>query len=317
MNINPLISIIIPAYNVAAYLEQCVGSVLEQTFSNYEIILVDDGATDNTGSICDAYSGNKKIKIIHKENGGLSDARNVGLESACGQYIAFLDADDYWCDRDFLKKISKKVNLTDVDILVFGYNKVLKDSIIEIRIPDSNATNILDLVREDSFNICAWDKIVRRELLVNNKIDFRKKVYSEDMEWCSKLFSVANTCSVLQQAPYMYRQREGSITKTLSDKNIKDIYQNYGRCLYVQKSMDEERKRAFNYFLSKNFSMFLIAITQIEKSKQEQYYSFIKQNKDILKYNSRKREKLMYYCLSCFGIRITENLIGCLYKRRG
>ena len=317
MILEPLISIIIPAYNVETYIDQCIKSVLNQTYKNYEIILVDDGATDNTGSICDMYGKNENIKVIHKKNGGLSDARNVGLELAGGKYVMFLDSDDYWNDTYFLKKIHERILSKDVDLIVFGYNKILNQKIIDTRIPTCNATDICDLVRKDAFDICAWDKVIKRSLLTNNEISFRKNVYSEDMEWCSKVFSTAKSCCVLSEAPYSYRQREGSITKTLSNKNIQDVRDNYKRCIEIQKSMNEDYQIAFNYFLAKNFSMFLIAITQIDKHERKKYYSFINQNKYILRYYSRNREKMIYICLLCFGISFTESLIGWIYKRRG
>ncbi len=93
---NDLISIVIPIYNVQDYLERCIQSIISQTYKNIEIILVDDGATDNSGKLCDEYlKKDERIKVIHKENGGLSDARNVGKENANGKYIAFIDSDDY------------------------------------------------------------------------------------------------------------------------------------------------------------------------------------------------------------------------------
>lgn len=93
---NDLISIVVPIYNVQDYLERCIQSIISQTYKNIEIILVDDGATDNSGKLCDEYlKKDERIKVIHKENGGLSDARNVGKENANGKYIAFIDSDDY------------------------------------------------------------------------------------------------------------------------------------------------------------------------------------------------------------------------------
>lgn len=93
---NDLISIVVPIYNVQDYLERCIESIILQTYKNIEIILVDDGATDNSGKICDEYlKKDERIKVVHKENGGLSDARNVGKENANGKYIAFIDSDDY------------------------------------------------------------------------------------------------------------------------------------------------------------------------------------------------------------------------------
>jgi len=313
-----LFSVIIPVYNVKEYLRHCVMSVLKQSCESVEVILVDDGSTDGSEKICDDFRDYNKVKIIHKSNGGLSDARNVGLKFANGEYILFLDADDYWDDSNFLNKASDMIEKENPDLIVFGYKKINNVGEITKYIPKSFCGTICNLTKLGGYNICAWDKIVRKKSLSEYNIQFRKGVYSEDMEWCSKVFSVVKSCCVLSEAPYAYRQREGSITKTLSNKNIQDVRDNYERCIDIQKKMEESYQIAFNYFLAKNFSMFLISITQIDKHEQKKYYSFINKNKYILRYCSRNREKMIYICLLCFGIRFTECLIGWIYnKRRG
>lgn len=317
MKAYPLFSIIIPAYNVELYIEQCVNSVLTQTFESYEIILVDDGAIDSTGKLCDELGEEDKIKVIHKENGGLSDARNVGLEHAIGDYVIFLDSDDYWADNDFLSKVSKMIIENPVDLIIFGNKRFTENGISRVYIPQISADDIYELVEYDEFNICAWDKVIKRSLLIDNKIDFRKKVFSEDMEWCSKVFLSVNTCKVLAEAPYMYRQREGSITKTISKKNIDDVKNNYDKCIQIKKLMNDKRATAFNYFLSKNFSMFMIVLTQIDKADQVEYYDFIRENKSILRYSNRNREKIIRVCLMFLGIKVTERLIGQIYSMKG
>ena len=109
-------SIIIPCYKVEQYLHQCVDSVLAQTFDDYEVILVDDGSPDGSPAICDEYSKkSNKVKVIHKLNGGLSDARNVGLKEASGDYIVFLDSDDWWCDNNALMKTADRLESSHAD----------------------------------------------------------------------------------------------------------------------------------------------------------------------------------------------------------
>ena len=314
---NVLFSVIIPVYNVKRYLRKCVTSVLKQNYESIEVILVDDGSTDGSGKICDDFSYCNNVKIIHKSNGGLSDARNEGLKIADGEYVLFLDSDDYWNDSNFLYKASNIIKDENPDLIVFGYKKIRDDEILMEYIPPKFCGTICDLTKMGGYNICAWDKIVRKKSLCEYNIQFRKDVYSEDMEWCSKVFCAVKSCFVLSESPYMYRQREGSITKTLNNKNIQDVRDNYKRCIEIQQSMDEAYQVAFNYFLAKNFSMFLIAITQIERHEQKKYYSFINQNKYILRYYSRNREKMIFICLMCFGQRFTEYLIGWICKIGG
>lgn len=117
---NPLISIIIPVYKVEDYLEECVNSVLNQTYRNLEVILVDDGSPDNCPALCDNYARqDKRIKVIHKPNGGLSDARNEGLKNASGEYVLFLDSDDFYIDNEAISQLVKEVHKNPATDIVF------------------------------------------------------------------------------------------------------------------------------------------------------------------------------------------------------
>ena len=115
------ISVIVPVYNVEKYLSRCVDSILNQTFTDFECILVDDGSPDNCGKICDEYAKkDKRVKVIHKQNGGLSDARNTGLDIAGGEYIYFLDSDDY-VEYNLLEKLNDTICVCNAEMIVFGY----------------------------------------------------------------------------------------------------------------------------------------------------------------------------------------------------
>lgn len=310
---NLKISIIIPVYNVENYIRECISSVLNQTYKNIEVILVNDGSTDNSGNICDEYVWNKKIKVVHKKNGGLSDARNKGLEYASGDYIIFLDSDDYWNDIYFLKKIVKILSKNRPDLVVFGYKKFNCSGVTKKYLPRHKEKDICSLAQKGEFNICAWDKIIKHSLLTQNNILFRKNVFSEDMEWCAKIFLAATTCDVLNEFPYSYRQRKGSITNHITKKNIDDVIDNYNRCLDIQKLMYADKRKAFNYYLSKNFSMFIIAFSQIKIEKRIYYFDFIKKNMEILQYSVRKREYIIYYGMKLLGIPVMLMGLRCYY----
>ena len=131
-------SVIIPVFRVENYLRQCVDSVLNQTFNNFEIILVDDGSPDNSPAICDEYvQKDKRVHVIHKINGGLSSARNAGLTVAQGEYVLFLDSDDWWDDLEALAKIDIKLKGANTDILIIGLKKFFmqQNKISNIRVP--------------------------------------------------------------------------------------------------------------------------------------------------------------------------------------
>ena len=131
MKKNNLISIIVPIYNVEKYLKKCIDSIINQTYKNLEIILVDDGSPDNCGKICDEYAKkDNRIKVIHKENGGVSSARNVGVENATGEYIGFVDSDDY-IEKDMYEVLINNLKKENADISIISNYEVYKNKIIE------------------------------------------------------------------------------------------------------------------------------------------------------------------------------------------
>ena len=312
-----MISVIVPVYNVEKYVVQCIESVLWQTYSNLEIIIVDDGSTDSSGKVCEVYKKkDARIKVIHKVNGGLSDARNVGLTQATGTYVVFLDSDDYWNDMDFLNKVSEKIIESEPDMIIFGFRKVDDNGELGKHVPMNDTCIVEELVRNDDFNICAWDKVIKRDVLIKNGITFKKGVYSEDMEWCANLLKAADSCAVIKSDPHSYRQRIGSITKTISSRNVDDIVSNYNACLRLMDAIGPEKKDAYYCYLSKNLSMLIISLSQIERGERKEYNAFIKNNANVLKHHTRKREILIYYSLLLLGVENTEALLGRLYNRK-
>lgn len=304
-------SVVVPIYNVKNYLDECIDGIIRQSFKDYEIILVDDGSTDGSAEACDEWKNKyDSIKVIHKPNGGLSDARNVGANQAEGEYLVFLDSDDYWNDEFFLEKIHDMIHMSNLDLVVFGYKKVINEKELSIYTPQSESKTIEELVLAGEFNICAWDKVVRRDLISSNNIAFRKGVFSEDMEWCSLLYKCVESVAVLPEAPYSYRQRDGSITKRISEKNISDVVYNFERCLEIKTELSQEKGAIFDYYLSKNISMLMLALSQVDRVSQKKYYKFVKDNIAYLKTNTRNREKVMYLAAKILGVSITEKLLA-------
>lgn len=304
-------SVVVPIYNVKNYLDECIEGIIRQSFKGYEIILVDDGSTDGSAEACDEWKNKYDlIKVIHKPNGGLSDARNVGVNQAEGEYLVFLDSDDYWNDDLFLEKIHDMTHMSNPDLVVFGYKKVLDEKELSIYTPRSESKTIEELVLAGEFNICAWDKIVRRELISSNNITFRKGVFSEDMEWCSLLYKYVESVTVLSESPHSYRQRNGSITKRISEKNISDVVHNFERCLQIKEELSQKKRNVFDYYLAKNISMLMIALSQLNKESQKKYYSFVKKNVEYLKESTRNREKAIYLATKILGVSITEKLLA-------
>ena len=222
---NELISIIVPVYNVEEYLERCVESIINQTYQNIEIILVDDGSKDNSGKICDKLKERDiRIKVIHKENGGLSDARNAGLKIANGKYIGFVDSDDY-IEKDMfetLYNLNKKYNS---EISIVSFNELYNGKIIGVRnskkIEELNKINaIKELLIDTKIQSYAWNKLFKRELF--NNIEFPTNKNFEDIATTLLLFEKANKVVLYEEPKYNYVRRDNSIVGIKSYKTYKD-----------------------------------------------------------------------------------------------
>lgn len=231
---EPFFSIIIPVYKVENYLRKCVDSILSQSFKDYEIILVDDGSPDNCPEICEQYSAsNSNIRVIHKTNSGLSDARNSGLDTAQGEYVIFLDSDDFWDDSDCLEKSKDALEREETDILIFGMKKYYQknNNFGEERIPKAVAGNlrsneevICSLMKNNEYVACAWDKVIKRSLIEKNGLRFVSGQLSEDIEWCAKLLLLNPVIRTLHDSFYVYRQQNSnSITNNKGKRNLENV----------------------------------------------------------------------------------------------
>ncbi len=210
-----LISVIVPIYKVEPYLDRCVQSIVEQTFKNLEIILVDDGSPDACPAMCDAWAEkDSRIKVIHKENGGLSDARNAGLAVATGEYIGFIDSDDYIAP-EFLTELYDAMAQTGADIAECATAYVDEDGNI-LRQRNVAPVAQMDklealrrLVLEDGIYQTVWNKLYRRAVI--NGILFEKGKYHEDDFWTYQVFDRMEKLAVVDRPMYYYLQRAGSI----------------------------------------------------------------------------------------------------------
>ena len=225
-----LLSIIVPVYNVEDYLERCIKSLLkEQEDMQYEIILVDDGSKDSGGNICDKYSENYDyIKTFHKENGGLSDARNYGLKYATGKYIVFVDSDDY-LKQNSLNELYYFLESADEDIICFDVEKVENEKVTLLKyLPTDKILTGQEFLRlqykNKSMQIAVWHNVYKRSLLIENNLYFKKGIYHEDEEWTPRVFLKAETVAHRETSFYKYMIRENSIMKQRDfSKHLRDI----------------------------------------------------------------------------------------------
>lgn len=214
---NSKISLIIPVYNVKEYVSKCIESVISQTYKNLEIIIVDDGSTDGSGTICDYYKSiDKRIVVIHKENGGLSSARNSGLKIASGQYIGFIDSDDY-IDSTMYEILINSLSNNKADIVCCDYfefrdNEELFDKIKRRDLIYSKEEAMSHLFDDVGYKCFAWNKLYRKELW--DRASFREGKIFEDIEPTFLVFSMANKIVFVQEKLYYYRVRKSSISQS-------------------------------------------------------------------------------------------------------
>lgn len=253
---NELISVIIPVYNVEAYLEACVKSVMTQTYKNIEIILVDDGSPDNCPAMCDAYAAiDSRVRVIHKENGGLSSARNAGIDAASGDYLAFLDSDDLWSPY-FLERLYFAITDTDADIAVCQFTQFEGDKVPQNPDKQSNLlltkTEAFDcLFNEKNENmVIAPNKLYRRNIFKTIRYPVRK--LHEDEAIIHEVIGASDRIVWIEEAHYFYRQTPGSITTAKFNlKRLDEMFAKEQRIAYFEAhEMHELAERTKRVYLN-------------------------------------------------------------------
>lgn len=210
---KPLISIVVPVYNAEKTLERCLDSVLQQSFRDYEVILINDGSQDQSSRICERYAAtDDRIRVLHQDNHGVSHARNAGIDIACGTYITFLDSDD-WIVPLHLEQYYHAITQFDCDVVIGGYSKI-EGSHLTRCLPSK--TGCFD--NEIWENICLdpsifgylWNKLFRFDILKDHSLRLREDMYSqEDLEFCLSVFERANRVAMIECDSYQYYYLSG------------------------------------------------------------------------------------------------------------
>ena len=221
MNVS-LISVIVPVYNVAQFLDDCLTSIINQSYKDIEIILVDDGSTDKSGEICDTFAAQDgRIRVIHKKNGGLSSARNVGLGVAKGNFVVFVDSDDY-LNHEMITKLYDAVMSTKAEIACCDYTSLEFNNDSHSEIEVLNRKDAISTLFDDyGFQCFAWNKIYQRSLFEN--IRYPEGKLFEDIATTYQLLKKVDRVAYVKDKLYYYRQRTNSITKTKFNKKNKDL----------------------------------------------------------------------------------------------
>jgi len=313
-----LVSVIIPVYNVERYLDRCINSIINQTYSNIEIILINDGSTDKSLEKCNEYKDkDSRIKLISKKNSGLSDTRNCGINVATGKFLTFIDSDD-WITSDYIKHLIDLVNSYQADISVTSYLKVWEGKEEVLRINDKDKKPVIMdseeaivfLLYQRLFTTSAWGKLFKQELFKD--VNFPSGKIYEDMGTIYKLFYNAKKIVYADHKTYLYFQRGGSIVNSPFSIKRLEYLEFTKECMEFTKEM---LPSAYSAAVSRHFSACfqLLSILPRDKVYKEirsvLYIEIAKYRKMVL--GDRKARNINRYAafISYFGISIAEYLV--------
>lgn len=320
------ISIIIPVYNVEQYIRECLDSVCNQlgTDGKYEIILINDGSTDHSASICKEYADKySQIHFISQENQGLSETRNAGIRQSQGQYIMFVDSDDYIAG-DLLVRVEQQLSQNACDVLFLEGFKVYPNG-SAVRLDDAHqmvlegkekAEVLEEIAKCNKFPASPCTKICKRQLLIEHGLWFEKGKISEDIAWSVNVYLHAKTFGQITGPAYYYRQgRNSSITGQVTEKRISDL--SYA----IQQSMESaadypDWKPSVYAMMAYEVEVLLLLYGQAGKESRKNHKAVIKKLQGLFAYRKGKRTRLISMSCRLLGIRITSGLLAKLYWLR-
>ena len=266
------VSVIIPIYNVEKYLRDCVDSVLEQTYPDLQIILVDDGSTDSSGQICDEYAGkDSRIQVVHKENGGLSDARNAGLTFAAGAFLLYLDSDDYLAP-DAVEKLMKMQEKTGADVAFGNFFYTYPDHEDVARAWHRSDTVLdnrqaMEALVDGRLETFAWGKLIRSEIAKRHL--FPKGKVFEDHFWTHFVFADAEKVAVTPQPLVYYRQRDNSISYTFDLKRLDMLEGWVNRKEFLEQQYPELLDVCFRRYAERYAGLAWLVLTRMKGSRRK------------------------------------------------
>lgn len=247
---NPRISIIVPVYNTAKYLHRCLDSILQQSFKDFEVLLVDDGSTDGSGKICDEYiAKDSRVRVFHKDNGGVSSARNVGLDNAVGEWVTFIDSDDE-LNIEGLRLDYEQ--LPNVDLILTAYYRKIGTT-YELNVVEREENHDFKTFLSENLNCgifsVVWGKFFKKEKIGNLRFDVAMKI-GEDTLFTLMFLNVINECKVVNTVTYIYNQPQNlqkkySLSVTDATSNLDKIHTAYKQLNII--SIDFEKRIFIDY----------------------------------------------------------------------
>lgn len=323
-----MFSIIVPCYNVSDYIDECMESIINQTYQNYEVILIDDGSTDNTYNKCIEWGQkNSRTIVIKRKNGGLSAARNSGIEKAKGKYLIFVDGDDT-IHSDSLSKIAAVIkNDTEVVItrLIKAYpdKQIVKGNGIENKVNrDVDKEEAIRWIMKESGS--AWPApqyVVSLDMINKYHLRFKEGYLHEDVDWTTKLACIAERYVFCDFPWYYHRmQRAGSITTVVKTKRIYDVidivdsFINGDNKAFIEQLHENEREKIVYRLVASVYSILSCYKYLATKEEKKCVANVINENKNIFRYTKRFSQKIFYYALNCIGADVALNTLAMLKR---
>lgn len=329
-----LVSVIIPIYNIKTYLSQCVQSVCEQSYPYLEIILVDDGSTDDSGVICDELAKkDSRIKVFHKENGGLSDARNYGLLQASGDYIYYIDGDD-WITSHAIENLIKTAENFHADFVQGGFYYAYSGYLLQRKETSAITTftpkeAMKELVLDGRIKNFAWGNLIRKELAL--KVPFLKGKYFEDSFWKYQMIELAERYVYCPYPGYFYRQRSESISGNFSMKNLDLLEGVEQRLVYIAGHYPDLYLLALNRYWLLAYNFYQLSEKNSNSDLKNSYSHYLLEKKQKYSADMSKAVKLnlvssftyflnthswdRFYCIVSFMNKLLERCMPSKYKR--
>ena len=318
------LSIIIPVYNVEQYLQCCVQSVITQTYQDLQVILVNDGSTDSSGVLCDQLARqDSRIQVVHKKNGGLSDARNAGLKVATGEYVAFLDSDDVYLLNDGLEQLMTLAHDEQPDVLLFQavdvyphHQNVRKAYDADYLATHTGTEVFYQLVRTQSFNMSACFQVIRRDLLEEYQLYFEKGLLSEDVDWSLRLWQYVDKVRAINLPLYGYQHREGSISTTYTIRNLRSYEHIFAKFvqLYRERVDDEATKlywKTVMGYLAQMYTNCLYNYGQLSIQDRKDNYYILRDYASLLNHSISIKSHRVVKLKRWIGLRLTVWVFMC------
>lgn len=311
-----LFSIVIPIHNSEKYLKQCIDSILGQSCSDYEVILVNDGSTDGSPQICDQYCiADTRFHVIHRTHGkGAASARNAGTSVASGEYVIYIDSDDYIEDASFLNDILEQIR-KGYDVICYKFKKYYEDTgemadcTFSMPAPlegESIGGYVNRLVECDAFYCAPWTKAIRRKILVDGSVQFKEGLLSEDQEWYYHVLIGTRSIVGLDKSYIIYRQHKNSTSVSWTMKNLTDTIDIISFWEKEIKTLDlaDDYKNAILHSIAKLYCNLLIGYTRYNNPNKRSQYKNLRMLARLMEYHVNPRVNTFYKIYKTCGFHV-------------